>query len=120
MELRKENINGMEFLFVNEWASTRNGFKHTSTLFINGYEWQKSTCHYINRTWENYAFQTVMLRAIADLMEKIYDRELEHYKNINNIKRLTKAKKEDFENNLENEKYKNLLELRKIIRGNVW
>lgn len=120
MELRKENINGMEFIFVNEWASTRTGFKHTSTLFINGYERQKSTCHYINRTWENYAYQTVMLKAIGELMHKIYDRELEHYKNINNIKRLTKTKKEVFENNLENEKYKNLLELQKTIRGNVW
>ena len=119
MEIRKENINGMEFLFVNRYESTRTGFKHISTLFVNGYEWQKSTCNYINRTWENYAFQTSMLRAIEDLKYKIYTRALDNYKYQNNIKRLTAKKKADFENNFNDDLYKNLLELRKIIRGNV-
>lgn len=120
MELRRENINGMDFLFVNEWASTRTGFKHTSTLFINGYEWQKSTCHYTNRTWESYTYQTVMLKAIGELMDKIYNRELESYKYTYNVKRMTQKKKKDFESNFNDEKYNNLIELRKIIRGNVW
>lgn len=124
MELRRESINGKEFLFVNEHASTRNGFKHTSTLFINGYEYQKSTCHYINRTWENYAYQTVMLYAIEELKNELYERALQVYKSKNNISRLTKTKREDFENNhlpqTNGGLYNELNELRAIIRGNIW
>ena len=124
MELRKENINGKEFLFVNEWASTRNGFKHISTLFINGYEYIESTCHYINRTWENYAFQSVMLRAIEELKNKLYKKALYIYKSKNNISRLTKAKREDFENNhlpqTNGGLYNELNQLRDIIRGRIW
>ena len=124
MEIRKENINGKEFLFVNEYESTRTGFKHISTLFVNGYEYQKSTCHYINRTWENYAFQSSMLRAIEDLKSKLYERALYIYKSKNSITRLTKTKREDFENNhlLQTNEglYNELNELQTIIRGNVW
>ena len=71
--IRKEKIEGIEFIFVNRYENTRNGFKHVTNLFVDGYEWQEASCHYINRTWENYAYQTVMLKAISDFMSKIYE-----------------------------------------------
>lgn len=35
MRIREIEVKGIKFIFVNEYADTRNGFKHTSTLFRN-------------------------------------------------------------------------------------
>lgn len=45
---------------------TRNGFRHVATLVVNGVPVDKSTAHYLNRTWESYEFQSV----IDDLINK--------------------------------------------------
>lgn len=47
-----------------ESTSTRNGFKHTATLFRNGFSIRKATCHYLNRTWECFTFQSVALKVL--------------------------------------------------------
>jgi len=44
--------------------STRNGFRHIAVLMKNGYEIGKAKCSYINRTWESYDFETVILKLI--------------------------------------------------------
>lgn len=51
---------------VAEADKTRNGFKHTARLFVDGNEVDKSTAHYLNRTWESYEFQSV----VDDLIDK--------------------------------------------------
>lgn len=51
---------------VAEADKTRNGFKHTATLFVDGRPVDKATAHYLNRTWESYEYQTV----IDDLINK--------------------------------------------------
>lgn len=43
-----------------EAEETRNGFKHTATLIVDGQPVDKSTAHYLNRTWESYEYQTVV------------------------------------------------------------
>ena len=43
---------------------TRNGFKHVATLLINGDERDKSEANYLNRTWESYEFQSVILKLL--------------------------------------------------------
>lgn len=40
--------------------STRNGFRHTAKLYVNGQEVDKSTAHYLNRTWESYEYESVI------------------------------------------------------------
>jgi len=45
---------------------TRNGFRHVAVLKVNGEEVDKSTAHYLNRTWESYEYESV----IHDLIEK--------------------------------------------------
>lgn len=49
---------------VCEAKKTRNGFKHEATLIANGQELDKAKCNYLNRTWERYEFQSVMLDLI--------------------------------------------------------
>jgi hypothetical protein len=49
---------------------TRNGFRHVAILMHNGYEQEKASVSYLNRTWESYEFQTVLNR----LFEKAFDK----------------------------------------------
>lgn len=74
MRIRKMSIDGHEIMFVNQSRDTRHGFAHDTTLFIDGFERQAATCHYINRTWEWYGYQTVMLEAVY-LLKKAKEQE---------------------------------------------
>ena len=41
--------------------STRNGFAHDCTVRDENYnEVSEATCHYLNRTWECYRFESVL------------------------------------------------------------
>lgn len=62
MNIKELSINGHKIQFINEAKRTRSGFKHTSTMFIDGAQWIVSEIHYINRTWEAYPFRTAMVR----------------------------------------------------------
>lgn len=46
--------------------STRYGFRHLATLFLDGREYFKAKCTYQNRTWESYEFQSVLHKVIAN------------------------------------------------------
>jgi len=45
---------------------TRNGFRHVAILKVDGQEVDKTTAHYLNRTWESYEYESV----IHDLINK--------------------------------------------------
>lgn len=48
------------------WSeNTRTGFRHIAVLCFGGYEVDRTKCTYINRTWERYQFESVLLK-IAD------------------------------------------------------
>ena len=50
---------------VCEAESTRYGFRHLATLMSNGSDtYIKAKCCYYNRTWERFAFQTVVLKLL--------------------------------------------------------
>jgi len=55
-------------------SKTRNGFKHTATLYIDGVEVDSAKVNYLNRTWESYEFQTVMQK-LVDSTNAISDEE---------------------------------------------
>lgn len=115
------NINNDEFTFVNESESTRYGFRHICVMFINDYHRTTIYHSYYNRTWESYTYQTVMLEAIQEVLDKIYENELQDYKEQNGIKRLTAAKRKAFEDGFNNQTYKNLQEAYdKIKSENMW
>ena len=119
MTIRKIEVNGREYQFVNESRSTRNGFAHDTVLFANGYQMGKATCHYINRTWECYQYQTVMQRCISDIIEANEKDYIEVYKADNGIKRLTADKKDKIIAEFYNQDNINeLLELKKALDYN--
>jgi len=47
MRIKEFEVKGVKYLFVNEAASTRSGFKHTSTLFRN-------------RVWNCYTYLSLL------------------------------------------------------------
>jgi len=49
--------------------STRNGFKHTATLYLNSVEVLNTKICYLNRTWESYQFESV-INKIKDIATK--------------------------------------------------
>jgi len=83
-EIKKVTINGIEFTFVNTFKSTRNGFTHTSEMFENSGKCTTGKASYVNRTWENYPFQTSMKNAvklaICEREQSIVDKFKEDYR----------------------------------------
>jgi predicted transcriptional regulator len=61
MEIKKINN---DVTIVCDGKKTRNGFRHEATVFKNNYEVGFAKVNYLNRTWESYPFQTVMLKAV--------------------------------------------------------
>ena len=47
------------FTFVNDFKSTRSGFNHYSRLHMGSTLLSEAKVRYINRTWEEYRYQTV-------------------------------------------------------------
>ena len=45
-----------------QYKDTRNGFKHTADLYMNGEKTMSVKVNYTNRTWEKFEFDTVLLR----------------------------------------------------------
>lgn len=45
---------------VCDYKRTRNGFKHTATLLLNGIERESVKICYLNRTWESFEYQSVL------------------------------------------------------------
>lgn len=73
---------------VCEAKRTRNGFKHTATLLLNGIERDSAKCCYLNRTWERYEFESV-LEKLADKATILSESERKKFR------RLIKNYKED-------------------------
>ena len=82
-------INDKQIIFVNNSRSTRNGFAHDSELYINDNFRGNHSCFYINRTWECYRYQTVMIGLVSKLIEERKNYIKAEYKSENNIVRLT-------------------------------
>lgn len=121
MEIKKINVNGRQYEFVNESRNTRNGFAHDTTLFINNCERVNQTCHYLNRTWECYRYQTVMLKAINTLEGWQIDRLTTKFKNEKGYAKLTAKRKEELNSILEtDELLKEYKEVKNELRKSLW
>lgn len=48
-----------------EWKKTRNGFKHEAVLLVDGSEQERVKCCYLNRTWEQYTYQSVIHKLLG-------------------------------------------------------
>ena len=96
MEIKKFKINNMEIEFVNESLSTRNGFKHVTNMFINGCKYGTNTCHYLNRTWERYRYQTVMRGCVCNIRDARVEDLKSIFKSENGYKNLTAKRAVEF------------------------
>ena len=75
--------------------STRNGFYHEASLLGDwGETIHKTRVHYVNRTWEEYEFQTVKRKLVAEAVEA----EVRRQQRFIGLKKLTKAKREEIIN----------------------
>lgn len=95
MSITKKEINGNEYSFYNSSRGNRSGFVHESKLYKNGRLIGQNKIQYYNRTWECYTYQSVMKGIVGYLLEDIENEYKVNYKLINNIKRLTEARKNE-------------------------
>lgn len=95
----KTKVNGRNFTvqFVNDYKDTRTGFAHVTTLLVNGIEWSNNRCNYLNRTWECYTYQTVMIGACNNFINDRQDSIKEYIKRQHNTNRITKTIKPEYE-----------------------
>ena len=108
------NIN--EIMFVNSSRNTRNGFAHDSELFINGRNYGNNTCHYLNRTWECFRYQSVMQGLVYNLIEERKADLKASYKSENGLTRLTKKHLDKLEEIIEKD---NEIALYRAIKQNL-
>ena len=70
-------VNGEDITFRCHTTWTRNGFCHTAHYTGWDYNITDSKCPYINRTWERFTYESVLIKAIDKLPEsvrqKVYD-----------------------------------------------
>ena len=88
MRMHRFTIDGKEIMFLNNWRGTGSGFMHETELYIDGWQASAARCHYINRTWERYSYQSVMLEAVHKLQEEETDREKRRFKQLHGIKNI--------------------------------
>ena len=96
MRMHKLSIDGKEIMFMNNWRGTGSGFMHETELYINGWQAVAARCHYINRTWERYSYQSVMLEAVHKLQQEETDREKAYFLQVNGYKNMMEHRKAAF------------------------
>lgn len=67
--MSKFTVNNREFEFLCHAVRTRNGFAHVCRLYIDGVRFTEAKINYLNRTWERYEFQSVMRRAVDQIID---------------------------------------------------
>ena len=82
--------------FANTSRSTRNGFAHDTTLYIGGVEVGRATCHYLNRTWERYAYQTVMTKCVNSLILPVIEIARADWMEARGYKRMSPRRRDEF------------------------
>ena len=86
---RKPHTHTNEYRFVNESWSKSRSWGHKSSLFINDTFIADNKVTYINRTWEEYCYQSCMWSLIYGYIDNLLDQYIVSYKATNDIKRLT-------------------------------
>ena len=78
--------------------STRSGFAHDIAVHDENYnDVVNTSCHYLNRTWECFQYESVLHRAIGILRDKEVEREIEAFKAAAHITRLPKGARAQIE-----------------------
>lgn len=117
MESIVKQVGNNTYVFWVEYVDCRDGFSHTCELYKNGYRINSNRVHYLNRTWESYRFQSVMLGCVRNEMEYVLNSGLTQFKEQNGIKRLVKEKREKVVDAIKNsEEYAELQMLYDMVK----
>ena len=109
------------YTFICSSRSTRSGFAHDCELIKNtSCHLGKATCHYLNRTWERYTYQSAMIETVRN---KIADYELaarDEFKREYHLSRITAKRKPELDAVIETERqqvetWNELTELLKLL-----
>ena len=97
---------GHEFRIQNFYDDNRSGFNHTSVVFMDGLQLVpgEARCHYINRTWEAYAYQSSARAAVSNAIDYYTESAKRIFKLNNNLSRMTKTAAKTFEASLKDNK----------------
>ena len=96
MNMHKLNIDGREITFLNAWHGTRSGFMHETEMYIDSWQASDARRYYINRTWERYSYQSVMLEAVFKLQEEEKAREKRRFLEANGFIKMMKHREPAF------------------------
>lgn len=78
---------------------TRNSWGHKAELLLNNYNTLANTkIVYINRTWERYQYQSVILKVLRNYMDYLIEDYIDDYKKAHSIARLKKSQREELTN----------------------
>lgn len=80
-------------IVAESWETSRS-WGHNATLFKDNDELTHSRIRYLNRTWECYQYQSVILDAIYEAIKRRQSRLVYDYKLQANVVRMTKRRKE--------------------------
>ena len=58
-----------DYTVICESEDTRSGFRHVATLLYHGNERASATKNYLNRSWERFTFESVLLKLVNDNFE---------------------------------------------------
>ena len=105
MEIIKIECNGTRFEFVCNSRGTKHGFAHDCNLFINDNREQTAHCHYLNRTWECWRYQTACITALNQEIEWYTNRMMEQWKGEHGYNRMTKTRRVEFDQYLNGLEY---------------
>ena len=94
--LKEKEVNGIKFHLVARSWSTSRAWGHIADLYRNGELVNTVKCRYYNRTWECYQYQSVIKSCLYSYIEEEKKWELERFKRLFNVKRMTKHLRETF------------------------
>lgn len=116
MNIIRFKINENEYTLVGEYWEKSRGWGHEATLLLNDVEINSARITYINRTWEKYTFRSVMQKVVNNLLENMKEDFINGYKEMMDIKRLTKQKRKEIVDTWEGfQEVKELMELYKKL-----
>ncbi len=94
----KFRFNGQTYEGRATSRDTRSGFAHDITVHDENYnDVTEASCHYLNRTWECYRYESVLHRAIENLEKQAVEDEIERFKEEAHISRLPKGARAQIE-----------------------
>lgn len=116
MKLVEFELNGHQIAFYCEARDTRNGFAHDAKFFIDSEYVTTGTCHYLNRTWEYWHFQSACLACCSKMIAYREDSLKRNFKDARGLSRVAGKNKEELLRIVDSDDFIALLkEIKKVL-----